>query len=103
MKLSNKVALVTGGTSGIGYEAAKLFVAEGARVIVTGTDQERLDAVARDLGDRVLALRADLRVPRDLDNVFKEIRRRYARLDILFANAGLGLAAPLDAVTEEQI
>jgi NAD(P)-dependent dehydrogenase (short-subunit alcohol dehydrogenase family) len=103
MKLSNKVALITGGTSGIGLEAAKLFAAEGAHVVITGTDQGRLDAAARDAGGGVLALRADLRIPNELDNVFEEIRRRYWRLDTLFANAGLGLAAPLEAVTEEHI
>jgi NAD(P)-dependent dehydrogenase (short-subunit alcohol dehydrogenase family) len=103
MRLSNKVALITGGTSGIGLEAARLFHSEGARVIVTGADQARLDAASRELGSDVLALRADLRMPDELDKVFDEIQRRFGRLDILFANAGVGLAAPLDAVTEEQI
>jgi NAD(P)-dependent dehydrogenase (short-subunit alcohol dehydrogenase family) len=103
MRLSNKVALITGGTSGIGLEAAKLFHSEGARVIVTSADQARLDAASRELGSDVLALRADLRLPDQLDKVFDEIQRRFGRLDILFANAGVGLAAPLDAVTEQQI
>jgi NAD(P)-dependent dehydrogenase (short-subunit alcohol dehydrogenase family) len=103
MRLSDKVALITGGTSGIGLEAARLFHSEGARVIVTGADQARLDAASRELGRDVLALRADLRMPDELDKVFDEIRRRFGRLDILFANAGVGLAAPLDAVTEKQI
>ena len=103
MRLSNKVALITGGTSGIGLEAARLFHSEGARVIVTGADQARLDAASRELGSDVLALRADLRMPDQLDKVFDEIRRRFGRLDILFANAGVGRAAPLDAVTEKQI
>jgi NAD(P)-dependent dehydrogenase (short-subunit alcohol dehydrogenase family) len=103
MKLSNKTALITGGTSGIGLEAAKLFAAEGAQVVVTGADQVRLDAAACDIGRGVLALRADLRTPSRLDGVFEEIRRRYGQLDILFANAGLGLAAPLETVTEEHI
>ncbi len=103
MKLSNKIALITGGTSGIGLEAAKLFRDEGARVIVTGSDPARLDAAAGQLGSDVLAQRADLRIPRELDGVFDEIRRRFGRLDILFANAGIGLAAPLESVTEQQI
>ena len=103
MRLSNKVTLITGGTSGIGLEAAKLFAAEGAHVIVTGADQARLDAAARDLGSGVITLRADLRRPADLDRIFEEIRRRYGHLDIVLANAGRGLAAPLEAVTEEQI
>ena len=103
MKLSGKVSLITGGTSGIGLEAAKLFAAEGAQVVITGAHQERLDAAARNIGGKVLALRADLRTPSDLDRVIEEIRCRYGRLDILFANAGRGLAAPLEAVTEEHI
>jgi NAD(P)-dependent dehydrogenase (short-subunit alcohol dehydrogenase family) len=103
MRLSNKVALITGGTSGIGLEAARLFHSEGAGVIVTGADQARLDAASRELGSNVLALRADLRRLDQLDKVFDEIQRRFGRLDILFANAGVGLAAPLDAITEEQI
>jgi len=103
MRLSNKVALITGGTSGIGLEAARLFHSEGARVIVTGADQGRLDAASRELGSDVLTLRADLRMPDQLDKVFDEIRQRFRRLDILFANAGVGLAAPLDAVTEKEI
>jgi NAD(P)-dependent dehydrogenase (short-subunit alcohol dehydrogenase family) len=103
MKLSNKVALITGGTSGIGLETAKLFRDEGAHVIVVGADQVGVDAASRELGSNVLALRADLRKPGELDKVFDEIRRRFGRLDILFANAGIGLAAPLEAVTEKQI
>jgi NAD(P)-dependent dehydrogenase (short-subunit alcohol dehydrogenase family) len=103
VKLSNKVALITGGTSGIGLETAKLFRDEGARVIVTGAEQGRLDAASRELGSSVLVLRADLRVPGELDNVFDQIRQRFGHLDILFANAGIGLAAPLEAVTEKQI
>jgi NAD(P)-dependent dehydrogenase (short-subunit alcohol dehydrogenase family) len=103
MKLSNKIALITGGTSGIGLEAAKLFRDEGARVIVTGADQTRLDAASRQLGSDVLALRCDVRIPPKLDDVFDEIRRRFDRLDVVFANAGIGLAAPLEAVTEQQI
>jgi NAD(P)-dependent dehydrogenase (short-subunit alcohol dehydrogenase family) len=103
MILSNKIALVIGGTSGIGLEAAKLFREEGARVIVTGADQARLNAASHELGNEVLALRADLRTPDELNKVYDEIRQRFGRLDILFANAGIGVAAPLEAVTEAQI
>jgi NAD(P)-dependent dehydrogenase (short-subunit alcohol dehydrogenase family) len=103
MKLSNKIALVTGGTSGIGLEVAKLFRDQGARVIVTGVDQTRLDAASRELGGGVLVLRADLRLAGELDKVFDQIRQKFGRLDVLFANAGVGLAATLDAVTEKQI
>jgi NAD(P)-dependent dehydrogenase (short-subunit alcohol dehydrogenase family) len=101
MKLKNKVALITGGTSGIGLETAKLFRDEGARVIVTGVNPARLEETSRELGPDVLVLRADLRVRSDIDNVVATIRDKFGHLDILFANAGIGHAAPLEAVTEE--
>ena len=97
------VALVTGGTSGIGLAAAELFRAKGARVVVVGNDPDRLKAVAAGLGDSALALQADLRRSADIDRFIASVRDRFGRLDVLFANAGLGLAAPLEAVTEAQI
>jgi NAD(P)-dependent dehydrogenase (short-subunit alcohol dehydrogenase family) len=103
MKLSNKIALITGGTSGIGLAAAKLFRDEGAHVIVTGTNPAGLERAARELGTDVPALRADLRVPGEFDKVVATIRDKFTHLDVLFANAGIGLAAPLEAVTEAQI
>jgi len=103
MKLGNKIALITGGTSGIGLAAAKLFRDEGAHVIVTGTNPAGLERAARELGTDVPALRADLRVPGEFDKVVATIRDKFTHLDVLFANAGIGLAAPLETVTEAQI
>ena len=103
MKLKDKIALVTGGTSGIGLAAAKLFLEEGAKVAIVGSDRDRLDEAAATLGRDVLALQADLRRPAEIDTVIEAVRKRHGRIDILFANAGKGLAAPLDAVTEAQI
>jgi NAD(P)-dependent dehydrogenase (short-subunit alcohol dehydrogenase family) len=103
MKLNNKVALITGGTSGIGLETAKLFRSEGAHVIVTGANPDHIEEASCQLGPNVLVLRADLRVLSDIDDVATTIRDRFGQLDILFANAGIGFAAPLEAVTEEQI
>ena len=103
MKLKNKVALITGGTSGIGLATAELFRDEGARVIVTGVNPARLEEASRLLGSGVRVLRADLRVPSDIDDVVATIRDEFAHLDILFANAGVGIAAPLEAVTEQQV
>jgi NAD(P)-dependent dehydrogenase (short-subunit alcohol dehydrogenase family) len=103
MKLKNKVALITGGTSGIGLETAKLFRDEGARVVVTGVNAARLEEASRQLGPGVRVLRADLRVPGDIDDAVATIREEFAHLDILFANAGVGIAAALEAVTEQQV
>jgi NAD(P)-dependent dehydrogenase (short-subunit alcohol dehydrogenase family) len=103
MKLDDKVALITGGTSGIGLETAKLFRDEGARVIVTGTNPAHIEEASRALGADVLVLRVDLRVPGELDQMIDTIRDKFTHLDILFANAGVGFAAPLEAVTEAQI
>ena len=103
MKLKDKVALITGGTSGIGLEAAKLFRDEGARVIVSGVNPARLEEASHQLGKDVLVLGADLRIRSDIDKLVATIRERFTRLDVLFANAGIGFAAPLEAVTEDQI
>ncbi len=103
MKLNGKIALITGGTSGIGLATATLFHSEGAQVVVVGNDPDRLGAAAAAIGKNSLALRADLRRPADIDRVIEAVRERFGRLDILFANAGLGVAAPLEAVTEAQI
>jgi NAD(P)-dependent dehydrogenase (short-subunit alcohol dehydrogenase family) len=103
MKLTNKVALITGGTSGIGLAAAQLFQVEGAQVVVIGTDPARLGAATAALGGNALALKVDLRHPAEIDAAIETIRSRYGRLDVVFANAGMGLAAPLEAVTGAQI
>jgi NAD(P)-dependent dehydrogenase (short-subunit alcohol dehydrogenase family) len=103
MKLSNKIVLVTGGTSGIGLEAAKLFREEGATVIIVGQNTARLQSVANQLGDSVTALRGDVSKPAEIENVVNQIRDKFGRIDVLFANAGMGIASSLDAVTEDQI
>ncbi|MFM0170889.1 SDR family oxidoreductase [Paraburkholderia sediminicola] len=103
MKLQNKVAFITGGTSGIGLETAKLFQAEGAKVIVTGTNPERLEAAGKALGGNALVLCVDLRKPAEIERAVEEVRARYGRIDVVFANAGAGTAAPLESVTPEQI
>jgi NAD(P)-dependent dehydrogenase (short-subunit alcohol dehydrogenase family) len=103
MKLNGKTALVTGGTSGIGLAAAQLFRSEGAQVVVVGNDPDRLKTAATALGESGLALQADLRRMTDIDRLMETVRERYGRLDVLFANAGLGRAAPLEGVTGAQI
>jgi NAD(P)-dependent dehydrogenase (short-subunit alcohol dehydrogenase family) len=103
MKLKNKIALITGGTSGIGLEAAKLFQSEGATVVVTGTNAERLANAASVLGERAVTLSVDLRDPAQIDKAVADIVETFGRIDVIFANAGAGTAAPLEAVTAEQI
>jgi NAD(P)-dependent dehydrogenase (short-subunit alcohol dehydrogenase family) len=103
MKLLNKIVLVTGGTSGIGLEAAKLFREEGATVIIVGQNPDRLQSVVGQLGDSVTVLRGDVSKPAAVETIIKQIKEKFGRIDVLFANAGMGLASPLEAVTEDQI
>jgi NAD(P)-dependent dehydrogenase (short-subunit alcohol dehydrogenase family) len=99
-KLAGKVALVTGGSSGIGLATAKRFAAEGAKVVITGRRKEVVEAAAKEIGHGATAIQADAGKLADLDRLYAEIKQRHGHIDILFANAGLGEFAPLDQVTE---
>jgi NAD(P)-dependent dehydrogenase (short-subunit alcohol dehydrogenase family) len=103
MKLNGKTALITGGTTGIGLETAKLLHSEGARVIVTGVNPGRIAEAQSVLGPEILVLRADLRVAGELDAVMATVAEHFDTLDILFANAGVGTIAALADVTEAQL
>jgi NAD(P)-dependent dehydrogenase (short-subunit alcohol dehydrogenase family) len=100
-KLEGKIALVTGGTSGIGFATAKRFVSEGARVIITGRRKEVLDGAAKELGNQVIGIQADSGKLDDLDRLYAQIKAKYGRLDVIFANAGGGEFATIDQATEE--
>ncbi|MEI9863928.1 MAG: SDR family oxidoreductase [Limisphaerales bacterium] len=102
LKLSDKIALVTGGNSGIGLATAKRFVAEGAHVFITGRRQPELDAAVNQIGRNVTGIRSDVSNLADLDRLFDAIKQQKGRLDVLFANAGGGSLAPLGEITEEQ-
>jgi NAD(P)-dependent dehydrogenase (short-subunit alcohol dehydrogenase family) len=99
-RLADKIALVTGGTSGIGLATAQRFVAEGAHVFITGRRQEPLDAAVRELGRNVTGVRSDVANLGDLDRLYATIQQKKGRLDVLFANAGGGQVAPLGQITE---
>ena len=100
-KLSAKIALVTGGTSGIGLASARELASQGATVYITGRRQEELDAAVALIGPAASRIRADASVLSDLDRVFSTIASESGRLDVLFANAGGGDMMPLGAITEE--
>jgi NAD(P)-dependent dehydrogenase (short-subunit alcohol dehydrogenase family) len=99
-KLGGKIALITGGSSGLGLATAKRFVAEGAHVFITGRRQAELDAAVKDIGRNVTGIRSDIAVLADLDRLFAAIKEQKGRLDVLFANAGGGAFAQIDQVTE---
>jgi len=100
-KLSRKIALVTGGSSGIGLATAKRFVSEGAYVFITGRRQPELDAAVKLIGSDITGIRSDVSNLADLDRIYATIKSAKGRLDILFANAGGGSLVPLGQITEE--
>jgi NAD(P)-dependent dehydrogenase (short-subunit alcohol dehydrogenase family) len=101
-KLEGKVALVTGGNSGIGFATAKQFVNEGAYVFITGRRDAELAAAVKEIGRNVTGVLGDVSKLGDLDRLFAQIKREKGKLDIVFANAGAAMYAPLGAITEEQ-
>lgn len=92
-RLQGKTALITGGTTGIGFATAKLFIQEGARVVITGQDEQRVKAAAEALGPEALALRANVASNADMAAVAARIKKEHGRLDIVFANAGIAKPA----------
>lgn len=100
-RLEGKVAVVTGGNSGIGLATAKLLRQSGAKVAISGRDQSTLDAAVKDIGDSTLAVRADISKPDDLDALFTKVQKAFGKIDILFANAGVAKFAPISDTTEK--
>jgi NAD(P)-dependent dehydrogenase (short-subunit alcohol dehydrogenase family) len=100
-KLDGKVALVTGGNSGIGLATAREFVAEGAYVFITGRREAELAAGAQEIGRSVTTIRADVSNSSDLDRMVSQIRSEKGKLDVLFANAGIAKYAPIGQISEE--
>ncbi len=100
-KLQGKVAVITGGTTGIGFAAAKLFVEEGAFVFITGRRQKELDQAVKAIGSNVAGVQGDVANLADLDRLYKTVEAKGRRIDIVFANAGFAEFASLGSITEE--
>ncbi len=99
-KLDGKIAVITGGNSGIGLATAQRFVTEGAYVFITGRRQNELDAAVKQIGKNVTAIQGDVAKLADLDRLYATVKQQKGRIDIVFANAGGGEFVPLEAVTE---
>jgi NAD(P)-dependent dehydrogenase (short-subunit alcohol dehydrogenase family) len=99
-RLEGKIAVITGANSGIGLASAKRFVAEGAHVYITGRRQEELDKAVQTIGVGVTAVQGDVSDLDDLDRLFSKVRSDHGRIDVIFANAGLGSREPLGKITE---
>jgi NAD(P)-dependent dehydrogenase (short-subunit alcohol dehydrogenase family) len=100
-RLAKKVALITGGNSGIGRATAKLFVAEGAKVFITGRRKSELDSTVSEIGGDIVGIQGDVSVLDDLDRIYSKVEADAGRLDVVFANAGVGEFAKLGAISEE--
>jgi len=100
-KLEGKIALITGGNSGIGLATAKQFVKEGAYVFITGRREPELAAAVKEIGRNVTGVQGDVSNLDDLDRLFAQIKREKGKLDIVFANAGTATLAPFGTITEE--
>src|SRR6202162_1953832 len=101
MRLANKTALITGGNSGIGLATARLFVAEGARVAITGRNQATLEAAARELGPNALAIVADATDVAATEKAVAQAAEKFGKLDIVFANAGISASTPVGRTSLE--
>ena len=100
-KLENKVAVITGGTSGMALATAKLFVEQGAYVFITGRDKARLDKAVNEIGKNVTGVLGDAANLNDLDRLYETVRKEKGKIDVLFASAGRGELAAIGEVSEE--
>ena len=101
-RLENKVAVITGGSSGMGLETAKLFASEGAKVVIVGRSLDKLKNAEKEVSQHgeVLAIQCDVSNLNDLDNLYQQVENKYSKIDVLFANAGIGDFTPATEVTE---
>lgn len=101
MKLENKIALITGGNSGIGLATAKLFYQEGAKVIITGRRKEVVDTAAKKIGKGAIGFTSDSSEMADIESLYRHIEEKFGTLDILFLNAGMAHFEPIESISEE--
>ena len=101
MKLKGKTAVITGGNSGIGLATAKLFIQEGAQVVIIGRDGKTLDSAVTTLGGKATAIKADVASLTQIDSAAKDVAAKFGKIDILFVNAGIAEFAPFDQASEE--
>jgi NAD(P)-dependent dehydrogenase (short-subunit alcohol dehydrogenase family) len=99
-KLAGKVAVITGGNSGIGFATAQAFVREGANVVIFGRSAQTLNEAIEQLGDRAIAVQGNVTAPESLDLLFQTTQAHFGKIDILFVNAGTAQFAPIEAITE---
>ena len=99
-KLQNKIAVITGGTSGIGLATAQRYADEGATVVITGRNKDTLDQALKELGENVIGIQGDVSNLDDLDKLYGEVKERLGHIDILFANAGVAELASLESSDE---
>lgn len=102
-RLEGKTALITGGTTGIGRATAELFIEHGARVAITGQDEQRVAEAAQALGPNAIGIRADVSVAADMDALARQLKTHFGGLDVVFANAGVAKPRPLGDVDEAHI
>ncbi len=100
-RFQGKVALVTGGNSGIGLGVAKAYAQEGAQVAITGRNAKTLEAAAREIGEGTLAIQSDASKVADIEAAMNKIKERFGRIDAMFVNAGVAKLLPFEEVTEE--
>jgi NAD(P)-dependent dehydrogenase (short-subunit alcohol dehydrogenase family) len=102
-KLENKIAVITGGNAGIGLATAQEFIAQGAKVVITGRRQEAIDSALQKLGSNAIGIRSDVTVLSDIEKLVEQVKTTFGKVDVLFVNAGVALQEPVGQITGEAL